>query len=182
DACCVQAAQSGYLEGREQWFFVLPLGLREAALGLRGTKNYSKLWKEIEGLNARVGLPHRGHLEQIISRQRAALNPYQSRLELLTGQIGAVFFLGESPVGIEIAPTAAYFGEVGMALVCFCYGVAALYAERRDKRDPASPLPFEVKSLAEVRTQLARSRRERQEQALHWLNDLPAEQYAVTEE
>lgn len=28
DACCVQQAQGGYLEGREQWFFILPLALR----------------------------------------------------------------------------------------------------------------------------------------------------------
>ncbi|HLK55066.1 MAG TPA: hypothetical protein VKU00_00790, partial [Chthonomonadaceae bacterium] len=111
-----------------------------------------------------------------------ALNPYQSRFELLTGQIGALFFLGASLVGIEVAPTSAYFAEVWMPLVCFCYGVSALYAERRDKREAGPPVPFPALSLAEVRTQLARSRRERQEQALAWLNDLPAEQYAIKEE
>jgi len=28
DACCVQESQGGYLEGRQQWFFILPLHLR----------------------------------------------------------------------------------------------------------------------------------------------------------
>ena len=38
DACCVQESQGGYLEGREQWFFILPLQLRWSALQLRGKK------------------------------------------------------------------------------------------------------------------------------------------------
>ena len=36
DACCVQASQGGDLEEHEQWFFILPLQLREKALQLRG--------------------------------------------------------------------------------------------------------------------------------------------------
>src|ERR687886_2746329 len=43
DACCVQASQGGYLEAREQWFFVLPLQLRAEALALRGKKGFDKL-------------------------------------------------------------------------------------------------------------------------------------------
>jgi len=130
DACCVQAAQGGYLEGRDQWFFILPLPLREEALELRGKEDYSKLWDAISRLNEQFSLPNRGHLEQILSRKRAFLTQYQSRLELLPHQTGAVFFIGDKLAGVEIAPSAAYFQELWMPLVCFCYGVAAMYQEK----------------------------------------------------
>lgn len=104
DACCVQASQGGYLSERDQWFFILPVELRAAALRLRGTSQYSKLWDDIADFNARHGLPARGHLEQVLTRKRAVLTQYQSRLEPLDGQLGALFFVGDSLAGVEIAP------------------------------------------------------------------------------
>jgi len=116
-ACCVQAAQGGLLESREQWFFILPVALREQALLWRGQKSFGKLWDAIAQLCQRFGQQSRGHLEQIICRQRALLTQYQSRLELLPGQTGALFFLGDRLIGVELAPSADYFREVWMPLV-----------------------------------------------------------------
>jgi len=181
DACCVQAAQGGYLEGRDQWFFILPLPLREEALELRGKEDYSKLWDAISRLNEQFGLPNRGHLEQIISRKRAFLTQYQSRLELLPHQTGAVFFIGDKLAGVEIAPSAAYFQELWMPLVCFCYGVAAMYQEK-DLEVNKPLVPFSASNLKELREQLNQSRLERQEQVRNWLAQTPAEQFGIEEE
>ncbi len=181
DACCVQAAQGGYLEGREQWFFILPLPLREEALELRGKEDYSKLWDAISRLNEQFGLPNRGHLEQILSRKRAFLTQYQSRLELLPQQTGAVFLIGDKLAGIEIAPSAAYFQELWMPLVCFCYGVAAMYQEK-DLEVNKPLVPFSASNLKELKEQLNQSRLERQEQVRNWLAQTPAEQFGIEEE
>ena len=181
DACCVQAAQGGYLEGREQWFFILPLPLREEALELRGKEDYSKLWDAISRLNEQFGLPNRGHLEQILSRKRAFLTQYQSRLELLPHQTGAVFFIGDKLAGVEIAPSAAYFQELWMPLVCFCYGVAAMYQEK-DLEVNKPLVPFSASNLKELKEQLNQSRLERQEQVRNWLAQTPAEQFGIEEE
>jgi hypothetical protein len=132
DACCVQQAQGGFLADREQWFFVLPLALREEALALRGTKAFGKLWPAIAALSARLGFDNRGHLEQVICRRRPFLTQYQSRFELLDGQTGALFFLRDRLVGVELAPSADYFREVWFPLLCFCYGTAAMELEQRD--------------------------------------------------
>ena len=182
DACCVQAAQSGYLEGRDQWFFILPLPLREAALNLRGERNYGKLWGEIARLNAQFGLAGRGHLEQIITRQRAFLTQYQSRFELLPRQTGALFFLRDRPVGLEIAPNAAYFAEVWMPLVCFCYGVAAMYEERHKGAADPPVAPFPARNLSELREALALHRRQLQEQVRSRLAQTPPESFHRKEE
>jgi ARG/rhodanese/phosphatase superfamily protein len=182
DACCVQAAQGGYLEERDQWFFILPLELRAAALERRGEQNYAKLWEDIAALNRRYGLPRRGHLEQIVSRRRAYLSQFQSRLELLPGQTGALFLLAERLAGVEIAPTAAYFQELWMPLASFCYGVAAMFRERKRKRRETRPLPVRAGSLQEIRSELQRSREAFQEQVCHWLAETPREPLERKEE
>jgi hypothetical protein len=167
DACCVQESQGGYLAERDQWFFVLPVELRPAALRLRGTSQYSKLWGDIASFNARHGLPARGHLEQVLTRKRAVLTQYQSRLELLDGQLGALFFVGDRLAGVEIAPDPVYFAEVWMALVCFAYGPAAWSAETRAP-DEAFP-PFEADSLDGVRAALQRRRHSVADEVGQWL-------------
>ncbi|MEV4580500.1 DUF6569 family protein [Nonomuraea jabiensis] len=177
DACCVQAGQGGYLEGRDQWFFVLPVELRAKALGLRGRRDYAKLWPDISELNAACGLPSRGHLEQILSRKRATLTQFQSRLELLPGQLGALFFVGGRFAGLELAPDPGYFAEVWMALVCFAYGVAAWRAEPAR----ADAEPYDAGSLAELRAELARDRVARQAEVASWL-PAPAGDVRMVEE
>lgn len=183
DACCVQAGQGGYLEGREQWFFILPVQLRSLALELRGKKSYSKLWDGIGRLNQQLGLPNRGHLEQILSQKRAFLTQYQSRFELLPSQTGALFFLKDKLAGVEIAPTAAYFQELWMPLVCFCYGTAAMYFEQKAAGESV-PLPvlFTASNLQQLRDQLHQSRQEFHEQVLHQLRQTPAQKFKVKEE
>lgn len=129
DACCVQASQGGYLAEADQWFFVLPLALREAALGARGTKDYSKLWAAITASNQKFGESRHGHLEVVIGKRRRELTRYRSRFETVCGQTGALVFLRDRLVGLELTPSAAYFAELWPALACFTYGVEALGLE-----------------------------------------------------
>ncbi|GAA3533882.1 hypothetical protein GCM10022419_011500 [Nonomuraea rosea] len=178
DACCVQSGQGGYLEGRDQWFFVLPAELRAQAMRLRGRKDYAKLWPDITALNRSYGLPSRGHLEQILSRKRATLTQFQSRLELLPGQLGALFFLRDRFAGLELAPDPVYFAEMWMALVCFAYGVGAWQAE--PGRGEAEP--YDATSLAGLRAELARDRAGRLAEVASWLPETGGDLRMVEEE
>ncbi|WP_432991147.1 ARPP-1 family domain-containing protein [Dactylosporangium sp. CA-233914] len=167
DACCVQESQGGYLAGRDdQWFFVLPVELRAAALRARTRAQYSKLWGDIAAFNRRYGLPARGHLEQVLTRQRAGLTQYQSRLERLPGQLGALFFVGGSLAGVEIAPDPAYFADVWTALVCFAYGPAAWFSPE-PAGDEAAPL--RATSVDGLRAELAEHRRGVADEVRGWL-------------
>jgi hypothetical protein len=143
DACCVQESVGGYLGERDQWFFTLPVEVRPAALELRGQSNYTKLWPAIRTLNRTHRLPARGHLETLLARKRPVLTQFRSRLELVADQIGALFFLGSTLAGMEIAPSPAYFADVWPALVCFAYGPAAL---RREESIVDTP-PYEVSTV-----------------------------------
>jgi hypothetical protein len=92
-----------------------------------------------------------------------------------------VFFIGDKLAGVEIAPSAAYFQELWMPLVCFCYGVAAMYQEK-DVEVNKPLVPFSASNLKELREQLNQSRLERQEQVRNWLAQTPAEQFGIEEE
>ncbi|NUT41373.1 MAG: hypothetical protein HOV86_15435 [Thermoactinospora sp.] len=179
DACCVQQSQGGFLSGRDdQWFFVLPVELRARALELRGRRGHAKLWDDIAELNRGYGLPSRGHLEQILSRRRAVLTQFQSRLELVPGQLGAAFFVGGRWAGLEIAPDPVYFAELWTALVCFAYGVAAW------KREPlvAPAVPYGATDLAGLRRELDGERAALSERVAGWLSAVPMGPVEAVEE
>jgi len=190
DACCVQQGQGGYLEARDQWFFVLPIELRETALKLRGQKGYQKLWAPITKLCTSLGMPARGHLEQVICHDRYYLTQYASRFELLPGQTGALFFAEDKLLGVELAPNAEYFAEAWMPLVCFSYGVLAkkLEDDARKAKGKAKPkaLPRELagSSIAELRASLTERRREKAERTYASLGASlpPRTQTTITEE
>ena len=177
DACCVQQSQGGYISDRGHGLFVLPVELRAAALDLRGVENYSKLWPAITALNTSYGLPARGHLEQVLTRQHAVLTQFQSRLELLPEQLGALLFIGECLAGIEIAPDPRYFAEMWVALVCFAYGPAARHAGPVDE----SVVPYDVSTVDELRLALAEDRRAVAEQTTHWLAEAPWQVSSIEE-
>ena len=184
DACCVQQAQGGYIEGRDaqQWFFVLPLRLREQALKLRGQVGCGKLWADIATFNQRYKLPQKGHLEHLICRQRAHLTQYGSRFERLEGQRGALFFIGDKLVGLELAPTTQYFAEVWSALVCFCYGAEAMYFEQHQQLPGTARQTLGASDLTGVRAALAQRRQAVQHEVLGQLAPLREAQFTAKEE
>jgi hypothetical protein len=148
DACCVQESTGGYLTERDQWFFTLPLELRARALELRGQGTYSKLWPTIQSFNRSHGLRSRGHLELMLAGNRAFLTQYRSRLELVPGQLGALFITSGRVVGLEVAPNPAYFADVWPALVCFTYGPTAMRSRLTAAVAPAEP--YEASTVDEL--------------------------------
>lgn len=182
DACCVQAGQGGFLKEAEQWFFILPLQLREEALRLRGKEQYSKLWPAITNLNRLFGYEDRGHLEEIISRQKPYLNQFQNRFELIPGQTGAIFFLRGKMAGIEIAPDSAYFADVWKALVCFCYGTASMFEEKISGKTETIKPPIAGGDIKEIRKNLIEERAALKQTLIEIIGKTPAEQLKSTEE
>jgi hypothetical protein len=159
DACCVPQAQGGYLADASQWFFILPLRLRRAALAKRGEAAFGKLWGDIAGLNRTMELQAHGHLEHLVCGQRPYLTQLVSRFELAAGQVGALFFVAGKLAGIEIGPSARYFAETWMPLVCFCYGSEALYHERIAMTPASARRPLAAADLPALKRALAAERR-----------------------
>jgi len=121
DACCIQAAEGGYIEEADERFIILPQPLRDKALALRGKEDYSKLWKDIAAFNHRLNLKNRGHLDELKRAHQPELLRTVYHLEPAPGQTGAVFLCNNTVVGIELAPDTAFWNDLHTPLVMYCY-------------------------------------------------------------
>ncbi len=166
DCFCIQASQGGLLKEAQQRFIVLPLGLRNAAWSQRGKDGYSRLWRDIDAYNRRYGIARGGHLERFLRPYFHRLMLFRHAFELLPQQVGAAYFVAGNLVGVEIAPNAAYWADVGPILNIYCYGAAALLGERHQLKPEHQVVDIEglvdldqlTQRLAEAREQEAMER------------------------
>lgn len=121
DACCIQAAEGGYIQEADERFIILPQPLRDKALALRGEENYSKLWGDISSFNKTLGLKNRGHLDELKRAYQPELLRTVYHLEAYPEQTGAVFLCNNTVVGIELAPDASFWNDLHRPLVMYCY-------------------------------------------------------------
>lgn len=121
DACCIQAAQGGYIHEADERFIILPQPLRDKALALRGKENYSKLWGDISIFNKRLGLKQRGHLDELKRAYQPELLQTVYHLEPYPEQTGALFLCNNTLVGMELAPDATFWKDLHTPLVMYCY-------------------------------------------------------------
>jgi hypothetical protein len=130
DCFCIQQAQGGLLREAQQRFLVLPLGLRAAALGKSGTRDFSRLWGDIDAYTRKFGVARGGHLERFLRPYFSRLLPFRHALETLPDQAGAAYFVAGRPVGVELAPTAGCWRDLAPVLGIYCYGPTAVRAEQ----------------------------------------------------
>lgn len=141
DACCIQASQGGYIQDHDARFIVLPHNLRKAAFGLRGKKDYSKLWGHISRFNQSIGLKNRGHLDELKQNFQPELIQCMYQFEQIPGQTGAIFLCEGKVVGIELAPDTNFWAELHNPLVMYTYAPLKL---QRDKADAPFPKGLEL--------------------------------------
>jgi hypothetical protein len=143
DCFCIQQSQGGMLKEAQQRFLMLPLGLRRAAYEQRKTTGYSRLWGEIETFSRHYGISRGGHLERFFRPYFDRLVPLRHALETQPNQVGAAYFIGGRLTGIEVAPTSTYWQDIFPILTIYCYGPAAIMAERRRWEPARQPLDLE---------------------------------------
>lgn len=166
DCFCIQQSQGGLLKEAQQRFLILPLGLRQRALQKQGENSFSRLWGAIDRYNRSYGIARGGHLERFLRPYFPRLQPFRHAFETLPGQVGAAYFISGALAGLEVAPNAAYWQELAPILNIYCYGPAALLAERQAWQPARSPLNLERLSDLDDLARRLRATRE-QEMAAH---------------
>jgi len=159
DCFCIQQSQGGLLKEAQQRFLMLPLGLRRAAFEQRKTTGYSRLWGQIETFSRRYGISRGGHLERFLRPYFDRLVPLRHAFEAQPNQVGAAYFIGGQLAGIEVAPTPAYWQDIFPILTIYCYGPAALMAERRRWESTRHPLDLDgLRDLDDLEQRLQQTR------------------------
>jgi hypothetical protein len=157
-AMCIQQSQGGYIPSAKHRLSILPAALRPFALSVRKVVGYSKLWEELTKLNTAHGLTHAGgSLVAYLKSFGKQLDEFVAEFELVPRQLGAIVLVSGEIVGIERAPSAAYFASVWNPLVRLCYGSLALSANRGDgDAPPVTRLPLRItdSSLEGIRAAL----------------------------
>ena len=183
-AMCIQQSQGGFIQRGSYRMLILPYALRERALEVRKEKSYNKLWDAISVFNREMGVQAAGHLEFFLKHFRKELDEFVAEFECVPGQIGAIILVDDQVVGVERAPSHAYWQSVWPCLIRECYGslairVAQLKGERPEAPVSRTPVP-EVSSLDELESVIAEIARQEDERAKATVRELLDEQLTLT--
>ncbi len=154
-ASCIEQSQGGMISKAED-MLILPAGLRAHALAQRNQSGYDKLWPEITRFNREFGVTGSGHLVYFLNQFQKELDQFVAEFERIPRQVGAIILVAGRVVGIERAPSEAFWEKLWVPLIRVCYGSLALKAARSGAGVPATrqPLALTVKSLEGVQRAL----------------------------
>jgi hypothetical protein len=167
-AMCIQQTQGGLISKSKHKMLVLPVALRSPALAKRKERGYDKLWASISEFNESVGASDRyggGHLEYFLQKYQRELDEFVAEFELVPDQIGAIVLINGKVVGIERAPSQAFWEAVWEPLIRVCYGSLAIKASQGTTTPPSTRVALTaeaISTLGEIALALrdARSREE----------------------
>ncbi len=184
-AMCIQQSQGGFIQRGSYRMLILPYALRERALEVRKDKSYNKLWDAISLFNQEMGVQGHGHLEFFLKHFRKELDEFVAEFECVPRQIGAIILVDDQVVGVERAPSHAYWQSVWPCLIRECYGslairVAQLKGERVEAPASRTPLPDGIGSLDELESVIAEIARQEDERAKATVRELLDEQLTLT--
>lgn len=149
-AMCIQQSQGGYIQKGSHKMVILPHALREAALEKRDDTSFSKLWDDISHFNKRMGLQQVGNLVVFLKNFKQQLDHFVAEFECVPQQVGAIILIAGEVVGIERAPSHAYWTSIWEALIRECYGSKAIEAARLLDEDaplPSSRIPLQTDGI-----------------------------------
>lgn len=149
-AMCVQETQGGLMRAGRHDLVILPLTLRRPALAMRNKDEYSRLWTDIQRFNRRGGLATPGNLVDFIKHYRAELDQFVAEFEIVPRQVGAVVLVAGEVVGIERAPSHAYWAAVWEPLIRTCYGAYAVTVARGSAAAPDTRVPLDAAKAASL--------------------------------
>lgn len=131
-ACCVEQNQPGMIDGTNvDNFNFLPLYVRKEqflSYGRSGMNNYVKnsfdfarLWPTISQFQKKLVKESGAHLVYFFTKFIDQLNAFDAEFESREGQRGAIILINNKIVGIEVAPTTAYWKKIWHKLIRDCY-------------------------------------------------------------
>ena len=135
DACLVRDPLGNKQAGMQTHHFFLPYQLRHVALDLRGIQGYTKLWGPIARLNKQYGLDQSALLDALKSKYEKHILEIAKHFKKIEGQTGAIFYLDNALIGIELAPDAQFWSEIHHSLIAYGYGPLVLIPEEERKRE-----------------------------------------------
>lgn len=140
-AVCIQETQAGLMGPERRRMIILPLSLRRPALVMSHKDGYSRLWDDIRRFNTQSGVPAHGDLVRFLNHYRRELEQFVAEFEVVRRQVGAIVLVAGEVVGVERAPSHAYWAAVWEPLIRTCYGAYAIHVARLGSAVPPTRAP-----------------------------------------
>lgn len=162
-AMCIQESQGGLIGSQNREMLILPPPLRAVALAKRKQKEYSKLWNAITAFGSKLGVASSGNFVRFVEQFKDQLDTFVAQFELVPKQIGAMVLINGKLVGIEMAPSEAFWQMLWRPLIRVCYGGLSLRVAQDVDCLNREPLQVERGSLDGIAEALAMSNRSMEE-------------------
>lgn len=176
NAMCIQQRQGGSIGRAKHTMLILPYPLRESATEKRKTKEFGKLWNDIEKMNSDFGTKRGGaHLEFFLENFRKELDEFVAEFECVYQQVGAIILVDGKIIGVERAPSYEYWKSVWPTIIRECYGSMAIRAsqlKKGAKPKSRSHLKVRGKSIAAIKKALEQARDNDEEYVKKVIRDL----------
>ncbi len=152
-AMCIQETQGGTISAGTHKLIILPYALREQAHAVRRETDYSKLWNALRKFNREFGLERApGELVRFLDAFAGELDAFVAEFECVQGQVGAIVLVDGEVVGVERAPSQAFWSDIWSALIRECYGSWAISVARaiENPRPPSTRVPLRTEGLTSL--------------------------------
>jgi len=137
-ACCIQETQSGLIRDQQGSMIILPAALRAQALATRLEDKYDRLWTFIRAFKRSVGLSGSGNIADFLRHFKKQLDEFVAEFELVPRQVGSIILVGGKVVGVERAPSVAFWERLWVPLIRVCYGSLSLQVAKGNPLPPAT--------------------------------------------
>lgn len=139
-ACCVEQSQPGMINPNDDIDFnLMPIRLRKnhfnQLIKTTSTKHpfdgavasFSRLWPIISEFQKEMVGKNEAHLVYFFTKFVDQLNQFNAEFEAVKSQRGAIILINNQVVGLEIAPSSAYWKVIWDKLIRDCYGSEVVY-------------------------------------------------------
>lgn len=189
-ACCIEQSQPGMIEGNKDLDFnLMPLSIRKNHFA-KYIKNvpadkpfdgnitdFSRLWPVISAFQRELVGKKEAHMIYFFTKFVDQLNQFNAEFEAVKTQRGAIILFNNEVVGIEVAPSSAYWKVVWNKLIRDCYGSEIVYRTFKKlipsyKDKVSRTVDFEgVTSIADIRAAMAASSKDYNEKILESITE-----------
>lgn len=141
EVACIQSSQPGHMASGTDEFTFIPASLREKALEKEGRHEYNVLWDDIKEYMMKFNVnTHRSHLDDFYGHFRRELDEFIAPFESVSRQLGAVIFINNEIVGMEVYPNHNSWKKIWRKLIRDSYGTDAIGCIKHKNVKAFSPL------------------------------------------
>ena len=141
DVSCIESGQGGHISTGTDDYTFIAAAIRNSALNKSdtGSHSYEVLWEDVSEYKKKLNLDGRAHMTDFYKHFKKDLDEFVAQFETVENQLGAIVFINNEIVGIEVYPNYTAWRKVWRKLLRDSYGADAISMIKKDKAAAYKP-------------------------------------------